>query len=390
MEDSNMISKIENFNAQFIDKNEHLSWTDNGLLNVKENCLNNVIITDNDLEKNYINIFDWTNEQKFSIKMLENIDYDCNKNNRNISTDSHKTNDEEIKKNLKLKRKRDIAKEVRLRKKKYFENLKKDYNILSVKYNNLLNIINKCQKCNEQYKNFEKNNNKIIFHSHNDIMNEDQNLPNKKKLLFITAITIISLINIFNIPLNIINYYKSIENNKIDLRNLDYNYDHNFIIDKSKNLLLNKLNNSNGDNEALYIHFSEYYYLVKESEQKIKEKYELKNELKSELNKNIKIFKESEINSEQIDIEFAKNCVKCVVEIDKRSIKMEGDEFTFYFADRHLSKFFENKNEEGFFPNFNFEENKKMSETFSKVFAVKCKILAYCINDLFSEKIDNL
>ena len=69
---------------------------------------------------------------------------------------------------------------------------------------------------------------------------------------------------------------------------------------------------------------------------------------------------------------------------------MNGDELTFYFADRSLSKFFENNMGEGIFPKFNFEEYNKNSQTLSKIFAVKCKILAYCINDLFSGKIEGL
>ena len=56
-------------------------------------------------------------------------------------------------------------------------------------------------------------------------------VSNKKKLLFSTAIAIISKINIFNIPLNIMNYYKSIYNNKIEyLRNLNNNYNLNYTI----------------------------------------------------------------------------------------------------------------------------------------------------------------
>ena len=52
------------------------------------------------------------------------------------------------------------------------------------------------------------------------------------------------------------------------------------------------------------------------------------------------------------------------------------------------SKYFEN-NKDGVFPKFNFDENAKKSKGFSKIFAIKCKILAYCINDLYSEKIGN-
>ena len=67
---------------------------------------------------------------------------------------------------------------------------------------------------------------------------------------------------------------------------------------------------------------------------------------------------------------------------------MGGDEFTFYLAHRYLSKFFSNNNEDGIFPKINFEENKNNS--FNKIFALKCKILSYSINDLYSGKIENI
>ena len=403
MEDSDLFSKFDNLNKKSDEKMEHL-WNINDSLNIKENffndnCLsfdnndnNNIFFDKNILNNNLTKLFDDNIEQKFIEENLGNEKYEVYNEKKYISNDSKKVNEEEIKRKLKLKRNREIAKEVRIRKKEYFENLINDYNILKFKYKNLLNIINKCPKCNEKYKflskNNDKNNNyKIIYEPHNNILNDGQRFTNKKKFLFITAIAIISLINIFNIPFNIINFYKLYENNKFDyLRNLNSNYYQNFSYDKSNSLLLNKLNNSNGDNEALYIHFAEYYYLTKESENTIKQKYELK----EELNKNIQIIQENEINGNHLNYEYAKNCVKCVVEIDKRSIKMNGDEITFYFADRSLTKFFENNLGEGIFPNFNLEENKKNSQKISKIFSVKCKILAYCINDLFSEKIDGL
>ena len=79
-----------------------------------------------------------------------------------------------------------------------------------------------------------------------------------------------------------------------------------------------------------------------------------------------------------------------MVEVDKKSIKLGGDEFTFYLADRHLSKFFENNNQDGIFPDINFDENSKKYKTFSKFLALKCKILAYSINELYSKKIENV
>ena len=105
------------------------------------------------------------------------------------------------------------------------------------------------------------------------------------------------------------------------------------------------------------------------------------------MNKNIKVFQENQINIDQISQNKATECVKCVVELDKNSIKLGGDEFTFYLANRHLSKFFANNSEDGIFPQINFEENKKKYKTFSKFFALKCKILSYSINELYSEKL---
>ncbi len=76
-----------------------------------------------------------------------------------------------------------------------------------------------------------------------------------------------------------------------------------------------------------------------------------------------------------------------MVEVDKNSIKLGGDEFTFYLANRHLSKFFVN-NTDGVFPEINFDENNKKYDSFSKFYALKCKILAYSINELYSQKIN--
>ena len=76
-----------------------------------------------------------------------------------------------------------------------------------------------------------------------------------------------------------------------------------------------------------------------------------------------------------------------MVEIDKNSIKLGGDEFTFYLVDKLLSKNFMNNVEDGIFPELNFEKENKKSETFSKVFALKCKIISYSINNIYSDEI---
>ena len=62
------------------------------------------------------------------------------------------------------------------------------------------------------------------------------------------------------------NYYKSIYNNKIKyLRNLNnnYNLDYTIVDDYKENIIINKLSTTNGDNEALYIHLSEFYSITK-------------------------------------------------------------------------------------------------------------------------------
>ena len=177
-------------------------------------------------------------------------------------------------------------------------------------------------------------------------------------------------------------YYNITYNNKIEylrsLNDLNGNYTIEERYNNTSNILINKLSSSNGDKEALYIHLSEFYSLTK------REKITNKSNLEKEKDKNIKIFNENQID--QINPNNANECIKCVVEVNKNSIKLEGDEFTFYLANRHFTNFFANKTD-GEFPEINFNENNKKYENFSKFIALKCKILAYSINDLYSEKI---
>ena len=392
MDHSIICSKKELLNIQY-DKIDFPILDINDSLNIRENNSNdNILLTDFDNKDFFNSFFD-----SFNLGDQE----DKNKNNKKqekesfleanniISNELTKTNEVELKRQLKLKRNREAAKEVRIRKKEFFENLMIEYNILKNENKNLLNIINKCSICKEKFRPIssdkrQKNNDKIDDSLNKILSEENKRNFNKKKFFFITAITILSIINIINTPLNIMNCFKFIENNKIDyLRNLNDDYYKNNSIDESQNLLLNKLDSSNG-NEALYIHFAEYYYLIENARKNFNEMHDLK----SELNKNIQIFQEKDIDEEDLRKENAKTCVKCVIEVDKKSIKMEGDELTFYLSDRALSKYFEN-NKDGVFPKFNFDGNTKKSKGFSKIFAIKCKILAYCINDLYSEKIRN-
>ena len=305
--------------------------------------------------------------------------------------DSNKINDDSLKKQLKLKLNRESARDGRLRKKEYIQKIIKENNNLKNKYKILLNIIHKCPKCKDEFYSKKENNNnnnniktKETEDDNDDLLDNESKISNKKKILFLTAIAILSIINIFNIPLNIIKNQKFIYRNNIEsLRNLknNGNYSIEEIYNNGQHLLINKLTTNNGDNEALYIHLSEFYSLTKRK--KIISQYELE----KDMNKNIRVFHENQINIDQISLKKAKECVKCVVEIDKNSIKLGGDEFTFYLANRHLSKFFGNNSEDGIFPKIDFDENNRKYESFSKFFALKCKILAYSINNLYYEKI---
>lgn len=236
-------------------------------------------------------------------------------------------------------------------------------------------------KCKEEFISKMKNdikineNEKEIYNDKNNrfIVGNEPKTNNKKKFLFLTGITIISIINILNIPFHIINNNKSIYKNSEYFRKLNTK--------KEENILINKLTTNDGDNEALMIHFAEFYSLTK------REKVENLKDVKKAVNKNIKIFHENQINIDQISRENAGDCIKCMVEVDKNSIKLGGDEFTFYLSNRHLSNFFRNNSEDGIFPTINFDENSRKYESFSKFLALRCKILAYSISDIYPEKI---
>ena len=301
----------------------------------------------------------------FNAYNLENISEEEKSkiNNYNDNKISIK-NKEEIKRKLRLKRNRESAKEGRLRKKLYIENLINQLKELQIQNSILLNIISRCHQCKEEYeKEKEKNNKKNVTY----ILNEKNPVSNKTKLLFVTAITLISIFNLFNIFG--FNQGQSKLNNN---RNLSTNY--------QSEVLINKIKSTNED-EALFIHLAEYYSLT------TREKVDCNNDLDNEINKNVKIYNTNKFNIDKMNQTNAQKCVKCVIEVDKNSIKMGGDEFTFYLVDRLLSKNFMNNLEDGIFPELNFEKENKKSESFSKVFALKCKIIAYSINNIYSDKI---
>ena len=371
-----------NINDSFLMKDEintYNAFKDNKLLRISNDIIekefNNI---------NCLKIFEENDDEKIINNSFKCENETISNSNKLFYKDSIIINDDTSKKQLLLKRKRELAKEGRIRKKQFIENLIKENCELKIICKNLINIIDNCPKCKEKKEKLEllsKNENKNKNEKNNSsILDNEPKFSNKKKLLFLTGIAILSIINIFHIPLNIMSYYNFIYNNKIEyLRNLNENYTIEERYNNTSNILINKLSTSNGDKEALYIHLAEFYSITK------REKITNKSNLEKEKDKNIKIFQENQID--QINENNVNDCVKCMVEVDKNSIKLGGDEFTFYLANRHLSKFFVN-NTDGVFPEINFDENNKKYDSFSKFYALKCKILAYSINELYSQKIN--
>ena len=276
-------------------------------------------------------------------------------------------NKEEVKKQLRLKRNRESAKQGRIRKKIYLENLVNQLNELQKQNLLLLNILLKCPKCKEEY---EQANEKNKDKNNNYILSNENSFSGKKKLFFMTAITFLFIFNIFNIITS------NIKRSKIELKN-------NLMMKQKNELLINKLKSSNKD-EAMLIHLGEYYSLT------TREKLVCDSNLDKEINKNIKIYNNNRFHIDNMNQTNAKNCVKCMVEVDTNSIKMGGDEITLYLVDRLLSRNFMDNIEDGIFPEINFQKENNRSDTFSKVFALKCKIIAYSINDIYSKNIDSI
>ena len=185
-----------------------------------------------------------------------------------------------------------------------------------------------------------------------------------------TTITLLSILNLFNI-FSFSQQPSSLKHKRI------------LSAKDQGEVFLNKLKSEN-EEDGLFIHFSEYYSLT--TREKVNYKYDINNEI----NKNIKIYNYNKFNVNKINQTNVKECVKCVVELDKNSINIGGDELTFYLVDRLLSKNFSNDLEDGLFPEIDFKEWNKKSETFSKVFALRCKIIGYSINNLYTQKIHSI
>ena len=381
-------------NDMWRDLNEKINIKDNNIYNDFLSLSDNELFLDNNINNNnnFQIEYEELNGQKIDSSLYKTDKKTLsNSKKETLNILNENENENEIKKKLKLKRNREASKDTRKRKKEFIHNLINEYNILKIKYQKLLNIVKECKNCKEKLNFFENNDNKseneneYIYESKNNMLNKGHKFSNRKKILFTIAMTIMSIINIFNIPLNIMKYYKNIENDKLEyLRNLNSNNDYyqNYSKDNFNTLLLNKFNSSNGETEGLFIHFAEYYSLIEEAETYLnKEKHDIKNEVF----KDIQIYKENELKSDQITKENAINCVKCIVEIDKKSIKMGGNEFTFYFADKSLSKLIENNIKEKMINSGKINNN---YISFPKILTLKCKILGYSVNELFLGKID--
>ena len=361
MDDSNFYTKI-NFLSHQYDKKENLSHFS---LDINDSFYSSF------LKGKYIS----TENNEIDDKSFNNGDFESiigkEKESINNLNDNKiiVTNKEEIKKQLRLKRNRESAKEGRLRKKIYQENLINQIKELQIQNSILLKIILNCPKCKKEYEREKEteNNNRNNYY----ILNDANTISNKKKLLFMTAIALISIFNLFNI------FYFNQGPDKIsNKRNLS--------VKEQRDVLINKIKSTSNEKEAIFIQLSEYYSLT------TREKVDGKFDLNKEMNKNVKIYNKDTFNIKKLNQTNEQNCVKCVMEVDKKSIMMGGDEFTFYLVDRALSKSFMNNLEDGMFPEFDFEKENKKSESFSKVFALKCKIIAYSINNIYSDKIGTI
>jgi hypothetical protein len=361
MDDSNFYTKI-NFLSQQNDKKEKLSHFS---LDINDSFYSS-FLKDKfiSIENNEIDDKSFNNNNFESIlgKEKESIN---NLNDNKIIV----TNKEQTKKQLRLKRNREYAKEGRLRKKIYQENLINQIKKLQIQNSILLKIILNCSQCKKEYEKETEleNNNKNNYY----ILNDTNTISNKKKLLFMTAIALISIFNLFNI------FYLNQGQDKIsNKRNLS--------VKEQRDVLINKIKSTSNEEEAIFIQLSEFYSLT------TREKVDGKFDLNKEMNKNVKIYNKDTFNIKKLNQTNEQNCVKCVMEVDKKSIMMGGDEFTFYLVDRALSKSFMNNLEDGTFPELDFEKENKKSEAFSKVFALKCKIIAYSINNIYSDKIGTI
>ena len=205
MEYSNLCHDI-NLKNELNDKTELLS------LNITDSYLiKNEIDTYNNLKDNHFLTMFEKSEEEEEVKIINNFfkseKETISNSNKLFYKDSIKVNDDTIKKQLQLKHRREWARNGRIRKKQFLENIIKENDNLKNISNTLINIIHNCPKCKEQFALLSKKENKYENSNNNKILDTDTKVSNKKKFIFLTTITILSIINIFHIPLNIMKYY---------------------------------------------------------------------------------------------------------------------------------------------------------------------------------------
>ena len=204
-----------NINDLFLMKDEintYNSFKDNKSLrfsnNIIEKEFNNI---------NCLKIFEENDDEKIINNSFKCENETISNSNKLFYKDSIKVNDDTLKKQLQLKHRREWARKGRIRKKQFLENIIKENDNLKNISNTLINIIHNCPKCKEQFALLSKKENKYEnSNNNNKILDTDTKVSNKKKFIFLTTITILSIINIFHIPLNIMKYYNITYNNKIE------------------------------------------------------------------------------------------------------------------------------------------------------------------------------
>ena len=150
IEDSNFYSNLSFLNPQKSNKEKlnHFSLDINESFYSMNKDDKYISTENNEYINNYFNFDDFENNKEDELINNFNI------NEKNINKD-------EMKKQLRLKRNRQSAKEGRLRKKIYIENIMNKINELQMQNSLLLNIISKCQNCKDEYRKEIENNNQM-------------------------------------------------------------------------------------------------------------------------------------------------------------------------------------------------------------------------------------
>ena len=150
IEDSNFYSNLSFLNPQKSNKEKlnHFSLDINESFYSMNKDDKYISTENNEYINNYFNFDDFENNKEDELINNFNI------NEKNINKD-------EMKKQLRLKRNRQSAKEGRLRKKIYIENILNKINELQIQNSLLLNIISKCHNCKDEYRKEIENNNQM-------------------------------------------------------------------------------------------------------------------------------------------------------------------------------------------------------------------------------------